>query len=390
MSKASKGSPRKFAEKIALLNKKEAESTAEFEKILQEVEQTTRAPPHLTNGPIQNRRDQFCPIGRQDESYSSGLQMRSSSFSDGQRYMQLNQYDQLQHTQPIYNSALPHQQQSNQQEAGFIEQPIDDYSIRRQPQQRQPQLVFHNPNHYQMSNNETGTQTIPFSVPNIEISSINDECVQHQQQIHNPIIMSTPPEEQHQNGYISDHYRNICSNPIPISQSRSLPNISNLSVSRNSPCDASGHFMPQATVFVNQRLAPADDNYGNRITARSNESIVDSNGNYFDHQHDHCSLPPTSFRNQQAQNVGPQDLPGLANRTTLVTRSYTDVRQPDLSWQNDIVVMNNIQNTNGDIARSSCNINYGVPISSLPNSATPTPPASNEALPVFKDCGDIY
>jgi len=43
MSK-SKGSPRKFSEKIALLNKKEAEANAEFEKIIKEVEETTRAP----------------------------------------------------------------------------------------------------------------------------------------------------------------------------------------------------------------------------------------------------------------------------------------------------------------------------------------------------------
>lgn len=39
-----RSSPRKFSEKIALLNKKEAEHNAEFEKIIKEVEETTRAP----------------------------------------------------------------------------------------------------------------------------------------------------------------------------------------------------------------------------------------------------------------------------------------------------------------------------------------------------------
>lgn len=43
MSK-SRGSPRKFSEKIALLEKKEAEANAAFERIIKEVEETTRAP----------------------------------------------------------------------------------------------------------------------------------------------------------------------------------------------------------------------------------------------------------------------------------------------------------------------------------------------------------
>lgn len=170
----SKGGPRKFAEKIALLNKKEAEANAEFEKIIKEVEETTRAP------------------------YPS----RTSSFSswNGER--------------PDSNS----QQVSLDSFNYHHNQPI---SIITQQQHDSPQINLHqqHPQHQQLhlqqqsSPDPMSIQT-PDGVPNIEIFPIQYDDNYEQQQVTT------------NNNY---QLRNDCSNSI--SAARSLPDIANLRVS---------------------------------------------------------------------------------------------------------------------------------------------------------------
>lgn len=168
------GSPRKFSEKIALLNKKEAEGNAAFERIIKEVEQTTRAPSSLS--PYSN--------------YTT-----ASSWSE---------------TGPTH--------------------PLDDQHFARSPESR---LTHYSTviNDHQQYNDKTAYQNLPHQVdsfrstdhlsvqtppglPNIEIFPI--DCNQYS------------PQQQPN----STNYRDDCSNPI--SAARSLPDIANLKVS--SPC----------------------------------------------------------------------------------------------------------------------------------------------------------
>lgn len=130
-----KGSPRKFAEKIALLNKKEAEHNAEFEKIIKEVEETTRAPfssrtssMSSWNGERPQIEEQFHP-----------QQASFDTYSHHQQCPPLNQQ---------HNDAQVHTQQHLQ-----LNLPVDPMSI----------------------------QT-PEGVPNIEIFPIQDDNNYDQQQ----------------------------------------------------------------------------------------------------------------------------------------------------------------------------------------------------------------
>ena len=125
MNKSAKtraGSPRKFSEKIALLNKKEAEVTAEFERIIKEVEETTRVPPTWHVPPT-----------------------RSSSWQD------------------VPNFGQYYQQRPQAQQQHFYQQ--------------------NNNHHVQQHNQETTPATSPnIEVPNIAISRFDDDPSNYNQQ----------------------------------------------------------------------------------------------------------------------------------------------------------------------------------------------------------------
>lgn len=155
MSK-SRGSPRKFSEKIALLNRKEAETNAEFEKIIKEVEETTRAP------------------SLQYPSRASS----SSSWIDDQRHI---------------DNQLPNLEQFTQYNDNIIAQDISSLHVQHQ--------LAPPPS----SNYDQMTIQTPAGVPDIEIFPTNDDNYQqhhhHHQQVSNT------------------NYRNDCSNPISASRS---------------------------------------------------------------------------------------------------------------------------------------------------------------------------
>lgn len=155
MSK-SRGSPRKFSEKIALLNRKEAETNAEFEKIIKEVEETTRASPSL-----------------QYPSRASS----SSSWTDDQRHI---------------DNQLPNLEQFTQYNDNVIVH--DGSSLHVQQHLASPSQTS--------SNYDQMCIQTPAGVPNIEIFPTNDDSYQQQQQL----VSNT-------------NYRNDCSNPISASRS---------------------------------------------------------------------------------------------------------------------------------------------------------------------------
>lgn len=130
MSK-SRGSPRKFSEKIALLNRKEAETNAEFEKIIKEVEETTRA------SPLQ---------------YPSRASS-SSSWTDDQRHI---------------DNHLPNLEQFTQYN--------DNVIVHNGPSlHAQHHLASPSPSSYDQMSIQT-----PAGLPNIEIFPTNDDSYQQQ------------------------------------------------------------------------------------------------------------------------------------------------------------------------------------------------------------------
>lgn len=171
----SKGSPRKFAEKIALLNKKQAESNAEFEKILKEVEETTRAP----------------------------FPSRTSSFSswNGERPDSNSQQVSLDPFNYHQNQSVSITQAQQQHDTPQIH-------VQQQHQHQQQQL------HLQQSSPDPMSIQTPDGVPNIEIFPIQYDDNYNQQQVTT------------NNNY---QLRNVCSSSI--SAARSLPDIANLRVS---------------------------------------------------------------------------------------------------------------------------------------------------------------
>lgn len=344
MSK-SKGSPRKFAEKIALLNKKEAETTAEFKKIIQGVEQITRAPSVAIAGTIYHDQNQFGWTGsKQDEFLPAALPTRSSSFSNWHTQMQQQNHTSSQQT--MHQQQQPYHVRSDQniqhmgQHTAFVNQVN---FVRRTPQyERQPQQQQHQDSMMEGHSNGVAVDvqhSSSFRVPNIAIFPIDDE---HNTCSQPPIIKASTT---HHNGcYIDGDYLNDCSNPMPISSSRSLPNIANFGAPSTSPYETAGHHMQQALSPVNQRLAPVGDNYGNMIvTSRSSDNIIDSNGNYFDgQQRDYCSLPPF------VQQI-PQVTPGILNHDDLVRRSNTDIQQNE-SWQAQQIIYSNNNSAPSSVA----------------------------------------
>ena len=386
-----RGSPRKFSEKIALLNKKEAEATAEFEKILKEVEETTRAPPQPPP-PSFHHYDQQ-QLHQQPQKQYWGLPTRSSSFSNWQTSShaheshvnhqqnhsqfltepvqfngnhQLHHHNNHHHQQP-QPQQQPHQQQrqhqgqhidcatrlrppvyiDNQQEQTHNGSNYQSSAQQQQGQQQQQQNFQRHINHIDVIQGHV--QARPIGVPNIEIFPIDDDrsySTQQQQQV-------TPLGANTADCLTNGHFHPDSSNSS-ISSARSLPNISNLSVSASPSSTAActdhtkSHFLAQ-TVASNQQqpLVPASDN---RLVTEQSTSMMSTGENspdnyahsstndYFSGNDDYCSLPAIN-----------EPMSTDSNHLDESGQSRTDLSRTS-SWQQ-------------------------VMTSSAPSSAAPTPPA---------------
>lgn len=320
MSKA-KQSPRKFSEKIALLNKKEAEATAAFEKIIKEVEETTRAPPTtLFQAP-------YWPQAR-SASFSSwqGFQEQQQQILENHHHHQQQQYVVNQSVSPdstyLANSSSPHQRRHQQ---------LDNLTT-----------SGHNG-----TNTIHNAATAPVGVPNIAIFPTDDGNYQRQQQVTTTVTtaaaaastVTTAACNTSQQNNINQSYRNDCSMNSSISSARSLPNIANLNVSGTTPCQLGPAYSQQRlaptvtttpttthTNNTNQNLQPAFDVNVNYDTTTNNSNLLCANDDV--QQHDYCSLPPQPFLNQQQQsgpppNNGHQQNIGANHWQPIVTTNAT-------------------------------------------------------------------
>lgn len=251
----SKGSPRKFAEKIALLNKKQAESNAEFEKILKEVEETTRAP-------FPSRTSSFSSWnGERPDSNSQQVSLDTFNYHQNQS-VSVTQAQQQHDTPQIHVQHLNHNH--------------------HQHQQLQQQL------HLQQSSPDPMSIQTPDGVPNIEIFPIQYDDDYNQQQVTT------------NNNY---QLRNVCSSSI--SSARSLPDIANLRVSSS--------FAQMAPSYSDRRI-PSDYNYSNFDT---NSNIVTDLDNtqacYFQNHNNNNSNDSTSH-NPQETNDQTWNVPDVHNQ----------------------------------------------------------------------------
>lgn len=224
-SNSRSGSPRKFSEKIALLNKKEAEANAEFEKIIKEVEETTRA-----------------------QQYDVPYQQQAQYQSLDQQY--LNYYQpQDDNSQQGYHQALQISEE----------------------QQHLPTTT--NLDHHQHHHHHTNTiPTTQHNVPNITIFPIEDYC--------EPDVYNQQQQSQNQQafqddscgprlasggggGFLNSHNLNGYSNSI--SSARSLPDIAR--VTEDPALMMTPTMMPSysdrrlSTLTTNNQIAEYDNNH---------------------------------------------------------------------------------------------------------------------------------
>lgn len=232
-------SPRKFSEKIALLNKKEAEHNAEFERIIKEVEETTRAP---VSYPIRASSFSNCCMNRIED-------IRRPLIED-QAYV-------------VYNGNYGSQNQLYQ--CGNIDDNV------QMPFSHQDQ--FHNARHNQPHSHQNTTlqqtsiihdnATSP-ELPNIKISPTDDIVIGNQQ--------------------VNYFNSNACLNqqPSTISSARSMPNITNSRLPGTSP-----HGFYCSTVVDNNHQPTANftqmQNHGDNLWISGNNHFnnnnhLDSNG----------------------------------------------------------------------------------------------------------------
>lgn len=352
-SRGSSPTPRKFSEKIALLNKKEAEATAEFEKILKEVEETTRVSPQS--------QQYWCPPTR-SASFSNRLacdqQLRPHPHPDpnhyaqqspGQYYTQPLQFqspsNQMhQQRQQVVSDIRQQQQQLHNQQHQQQQQPQHQQQHQpQQPQRQQPTIYVNHPqnNYVHQSIASCNTmQPISIEVPNIEIFPIDDEY-QHQN-VHAP---TSNPTTGSPDTLTNGHCSNDCSNSS-ISSARSLPNIATLCVSPSS--SSTNHMMAQP--ITSQRLIPpmSNNHLGATTTTttttmmsntNNDNYMLESNTEWYNNE-DTCSLP-----------IIQDPMPSIS-RHDQNRQSQTHIHQMN-SWQQQVAV------------------------SSAPSSAAPTPPFGN-------------
>lgn len=188
-------SPRKFSEKIALLNKKESEANAAFASIIKEVEETTRAAcissNYCANGPFRTRRSR-------SSINASDVRVVRSLAEPNVAHKPFSSYTRARNLIPQHSTCSKHRQVVS-----------IDKSITANAQ-----LV--------------SEQTTPIiSVPNIEISPISDDCLQHVPLTSAPINPTTSVLSH--NCVQDTPALNGCNAAVgPLSPARSLPNIANL------------------------------------------------------------------------------------------------------------------------------------------------------------------
>jgi hypothetical protein len=307
-SRGSSPNPRKFSEKIALHNKKEAEATAEFEKILKEVGEQTRVSP--------KSHQNWCPPTR-SASFSNRLtcdqQFRSQPNQEHHHYGQQdpNQY----YTQPGQFQSVSDQIQQHRQQV------VSDIRQQQHCQEQRPRLAVYVDQHGQHQGDYVQQpigqcnimQPTSLEVPNIEIFPIDDEYQNQQQHMHVP--PSSIPTTVTQDALTNGHYRNDCSN-YSISSARSLPNIATLSVS---PSTSTNQVMPQQ-VNNHGLIPPMSNNHlaaaATPATPATTTTMISDNNNdkYFlksDNEQwcnneEFCSLPmiqdPMHSMSRQDQN----------------------------------------------------------------------------------------
>lgn len=236
MSK-SKTSPRKFAEKIALLNKKEAEVTAEFVRIIKEVEETTRAPPVWQ----QNHHHSHQAQQATQSTARQQLPIRSSSVSDPNRVH--------------YPRVSPFGESSNNGNPTSLAHatPFNSNAVQRLQQHQQQ----NSHNQFDTTQNGESSRTNSIEVPNITIFPTEDERYQstsaystHHQSHHQPPPPAPAPSLTQCTGFgtggsannmlnFSYNQRDDCSIAYPITAARSMPNIANLGLSTSASNSAS-------------------------------------------------------------------------------------------------------------------------------------------------------
>lgn len=315
MSKC-KGSPRKFSEKIALLNKKEAETTAEFKKIITGVERIIRAPSVTGAGNIYyDQHPCSWADSERDEFLSAALPSKSSSFSNWQttraqqRDYMANQPTTQQQQQPCGHN--DQNMQHMERHAAFMGQTNHaQQTSQYEPQsQIQPQRL-----HQHAAATIEGSSNACFGVPTIEIFPIDDEYDT------TPIMMA--PTTQHNGKYINEDYPNEYSIPLSISSSHSMPNIAAFGAPSTSPYGLAGRHIQRVVSPVNQELMLIGNNFDNMIvTSRSNGNIIASQIDYLDgQQQDYRFLPPA------VQQIH-QTFSGHLNRNDPVGSINTDIQQ---------------------------------------------------------------
>lgn len=258
-----RSSPRKFSEKIALLNKKEAEHNAEFEKIIKEVEETTRAPAN----PYPMRTSSFsncCSTSRINNSYIQrpvGEQAynfyQDNNIGSHHNQSQPYHYCNSSNDSPSIQHQHVHQHQHQQHSSNQL-------PLRALTSQTEINVLPCNIIEDQQSNSP--------GVPNIKISTIDDSLNGSQQL----------------NFYGNIGYMNPQST---ISSARSLPDITNLRVSGTlttpsivpSLSDQRLHADPNQFYDTNSNLVPNNSNANNSYCS----TIIDDGNTLLGHPTQH-------------------------------------------------------------------------------------------------------
>lgn len=270
-----KGSPRKFSEKIALLNKKEAEANAEFERIIKEVEETTR----------------YSPQSQQAILYSTSNNINATNPTTTTTTRWLSGPPNNESIHASYSGSFDLDQSSS---SNCFDQPISGY--------------YNSTDNVQINQHghHLSVETPP-NVPNINIFPIDDDdiqqisdehqhLIQHNQQLtkeqhfhHNNQQQQVPVATiAHNSGYKSLD----CSNYNQISSARSLPDIANLRVSSSTICSSG-----LAPSYSDQRInSLTEQNYNNY-----------NNDNSYSHQQqqfcDNAHNAPTTTTSTNHQNT---------------------------------------------------------------------------------------
>lgn len=375
MSK-SRGSPRKFSEKIALLEKKGAETNAAFERIIKEVEQTTRAPlqPNWRQpGRISTSwLDVSYSANEADFASSNDFHMNPRQFNQQQQTNQVSSFTCLDAPEQSVDTGWLHQRASsfsfsNHDHLHRDQQPLTSLPVPQQARTAPPYLD-------DCSSNGRLAQV---NVPNIEISTVDDagnfihcddqtidSCNYQQQQANQRLSSASTPttttithnhdplsransHQQHHHHLDTLSFNNECSigADASISAARSLPDIANLRV--EGEYSASSNMGP---AHSEQGIPNGSYNYDNNcniiLQDDSTSTVLSAQGSY-------CSLnisPEMSPRSQRNSLTGAFEqhaamMPRLSQSTqglNTIVGEADCATSLDNSWQMDNILNNNL------------------------------------------------